>query len=110
MVYKHPNTTREIISLFEFLYSRGCHIGEVVKLNRDDINFSTNAVIVHGKGVKEREVYFNTRCTIWLKRHLDERDDEGPCLFITRRRLKRRISIDNLRFIIKRISNCTEIK
>ncbi|GLV63633.1 hypothetical protein Bmyc01_23030 [Bacillus mycoides] len=42
MVYKHPNTTREIISLFEFLYSTGCRIGEVVKLNRDDINFSTN--------------------------------------------------------------------
>ena len=42
-----------------------------------------NSVIVHGKGDKEREVYFNTRCSIWLKRYFDERDDEEPCLFIT---------------------------
>ncbi len=97
-------------ALFEFLYSTGCRIGEVVKLNRDDINFSTNSVIVHGKGDKEREVYFNTRCTIWLKRYLDERNDEEPCLFITERRPKRRMSIDNLRFIIKRISNRARIK
>ncbi|PEL19558.1 tyrosine-type recombinase/integrase, partial [Bacillus pseudomycoides] len=97
-------------ALFEFLYSTGCRIGEVVKLNRDDINFSTNSVIVHGKGDKEREVYFNTRCTIWLKRYLDERDDEEPCLFITEGRPKRRMSIDNLRFIIKRISNRAGIK
>ncbi|PEC23643.1 tyrosine-type recombinase/integrase [Bacillus cereus] len=97
-------------ALFEFLYSTGCCIGEVVKLNRDDINFSTNSVIVHGKGDKEREVYFNTRCTIWLKRYLDERNDEEPCLFITERRPKRRMSIDNLRFIIKRISNRAGIK
>ncbi|CAG9621923.1 Tyrosine recombinase XerC [Sutcliffiella rhizosphaerae] len=58
-------------ALFEFFYSTGCRIGEVVKLNRDDINFASNSVIVHGKGDKEREVYFNTRCSLWLKRYLD---------------------------------------
>lgn len=70
-------------ALFEFMYSTGCRIGEVAKLNRDDINFQMNSVIVHGKGDKEREVYFTTRCSIWLKRYFDERDDEEPCLFIT---------------------------
>ncbi|WP_228485567.1 tyrosine-type recombinase/integrase [Thermaerobacillus caldiproteolyticus] len=42
-------------ALFEFLYSTGCRIGKAVKLNRDDINFSTNSVIVHGKGDSEGE-------------------------------------------------------
>jgi len=97
-------------ALFEFMFSTGCRIGEVVKLNRNDINFHANSVIVHGKGDKEREVYFNTRCSIWLKRYLDERDDEDSCLFITERRPNRRMSIDNLRYIIKRISNRAEIK
>ena len=64
-------------ALFEFFYSTGCRIGEVVKLNRDDIDFRYKFSIVHGKGDKEREVYFNTRCSIWLKRYLDERDDES---------------------------------
>ncbi|WP_270182342.1 tyrosine-type recombinase/integrase [Alkalihalobacillus sp. CinArs1] len=92
-------------ALFEFFYSTGCRIGEVVKLNRNDINFSTNSVIVHGKGDKEREVYFNTRCSLWLKRYLDERDDDQECLFITERRPKKRMSIDLIRYIIKRISS-----
>lgn len=97
-------------ALFEFMYSTGCRIGEVVKLDRDDIDFRTNSVIVQGKGDKEREVYFNTRCSIWLKRYLDEREDEDPCLFITDRKTKRRMSIDNLRYIIKRVSNRAGIK
>jgi integrase/recombinase XerD len=97
-------------ALFEFMYSTGCRIGEVVKLNRNNINFHANSVIVHGKGDKEREVYFNTRCSIWLKRYLDERDDEDSCLFITERRPNRRMSIDDLRYIIKRISNRAGIK
>ncbi|MGA9290140.1 MAG: tyrosine-type recombinase/integrase [Anaerobacillus sp.] len=96
-------------ALFEFFYSTGCRIGEVVKLNREDINFHTNSVIVHGKGDKEREVYFNTRCSLWLKRYLDERDDLEPCLFITERRPKRRMSIDLIRYIIKRISRHAEL-
>src|SRR4051794_38326265 len=76
----------------------------------DCLPFAMNSVIVRGKGDKEREVYFNTRCSIWLKRYLDERNDEDSCLFITERRPYRRMSIDNLRFIIKRISNRAGIK
>ena len=55
-------------ALFEFFYSTGCIIGEVAKLDREDINFTGNSVIVHGKGDKDREVYFNIRWAIWLKR------------------------------------------
>jgi len=55
-------------ALFEFMYSTGCSIGEVVKLNREDIDFQMNSVIVQGKGDKEREVYFNTRCSILVKK------------------------------------------
>ncbi|MUV37867.1 putative tyrosine recombinase XerC-like [Lentibacillus sp. JNUCC-1] len=97
-------------ALFEFFYSTGCRIGEVVKLNKDDINFMGNSVIVHGKGDKEREVYFNIRCAIWLKRYLEERDDDESCLFVTERNPKRRMSIDTVRYIIKRISNRSGIK
>lgn len=97
-------------ALFEFFYSTGCRIGEVAKLNRDDINFLDNSVIVHGKGDKEREVYFNIRCSIWLKRYLAERADNEPCLFVTVRNPIRRMSVDSLRRIVKGISERAEIK
>src|SRR5699024_421495 len=92
-------------ALFEFFYSTGCRIGEVAKLNKEDINLTGNSVIVHGKGDKEREVYFNIRCSIWLKRYLEKRNDEEDCLFVTERNPKRRMSVDSLRYVIKHISN-----
>lgn len=55
--------------------------------------------------VIKREVYFNIRCSIWLQRYLEERKDTNSCLFVTERNPKRRMSIDSLRYIIKRISN-----
>jgi site-specific recombinase XerD len=91
-------------ALFEFMYSTGCRIGEIIKLNRDDINFHSQSVVVHGKGDKEREVYFNVRCDIWLKRYLEVRIDNDPALFVTERKPQRRMSIDLMRYIIKRIS------
>jgi integrase/recombinase XerD len=97
-------------ALFEFFYSTGCRIGEVAKLNRDDINFIGNSVIVHGKGDKERELYINIRCSIWLKRYLDERDDEELCLFATELKPIRRLRVDSIRYIIKRISSHAGIK
>lgn len=96
-------------ALFEFFYSTGCRIGEVVKLNREDINFSARSVIVRGKGDKEREVYFNIRCSLWLMKYLEERSDEESCLFITERRPKKRMSVEIIRYIIKRISSRANI-
>lgn len=96
-------------ALFEFMYSTGCRIGEVIKLNKEDINFHNQSVIVHGKGDKEREVYFNVRCEIWLKRYLDGRIDQDPALFVTERRPYRRMSTDLMRYIIKRISERARI-
>ena len=94
--------------LFEFMYSTGCRIGEAVNLNRYSINFSNQSVIVLGKGNKEREVYFNTRCEIWLKRYLTERKDNHEALFVTTRSPHRR-SISQMRYIIKQLSKRSDI-
>jgi len=42
---------------------------EVVKLNSGDINFATYSVIIHGKGNKEKEVYFNVKVRARSKKH-----------------------------------------
>lgn len=90
-------------ALFEFMYSTGCRIGEVVNLDKHLINFSEQSVIVFGKGKKEREVYFNTRCSIWLKRYIEERTDDQQALFVTIR-APHRMSIAQMRYVIKQIS------
>ena len=90
-------------SLFEFMFSTGCRIGEIVSLDRNCINWSNRSAIVRGKGDKEREVYFNTRCDIWLKRYIQERVDDDQSLFVTERD-PHQMSIAQMRYVIKRIS------
>lgn len=90
-------------ALFEFMFSTGCRIGEIVSLDRNGINWGNQSAIVLGKGDKEREVYFNVRCDIWLKKYLDTRDDNDPAIFVTERS-PHRMSIAQMRYIIKRIS------
>ncbi len=81
---------------------------KIVALEKNHINWSNQSVIVIGKGDKEREVYFNTRCDIWLKRYLESRNDQNPAIFVITRQ-PHRMSVAQMRYIIKRISNRGEI-
>ncbi len=91
-------------SLFEFIFSTGCRIGEVQRVDIKDIDWGNNSLLVYGKDKKEREVYFTTTCKIWLKKYLETRNDDCPALFVTVRRPIRRMSIDQLRHILKKVA------
>ncbi|MFD1446124.1 tyrosine-type recombinase/integrase [Oceanobacillus profundus] len=91
-------------ALFEFMFSTRCRIGEIVTLDRNSINWGSQSAIVRGKGDKEREVYFNIRCDIWLNKYLNSRNDNDSAIFVTERS-PHRMSIAQMRYIIKRISN-----
>ncbi len=94
-------------ALFEFMYSTGCRIGEMVLLDKESVSLENRSAIVTGKGDKERVVYFNNRCEIWLRRYLQERSDSNRALFVTKRD-PHRLSIAQMRYIIKRISSRAE--
>lgn len=54
------------LALIDMLASTGMRVGELVLLNRDDINFEERECVVFGKGSKERMVYFDARAKIHL--------------------------------------------
>ena len=56
-------------------------VGELVKLNRADIDFINRECVVFGKGDKERKVYFDARAKIHLQNYLNNRSDENLALF-----------------------------
>lgn len=91
-------------ALVEFLFTTGCRIGEIVTLDKSALNMQNSSVIVQGKGDKEREVYFNTKCRIWLKKYFEVRKDKDTALFVTER-APHRMSIAQVRYIIKRIAS-----
>jgi site-specific recombinase XerD len=71
------------LAMVELLTSTGMRVGELVGLNREDINFYERECIVFGKGCTERLVYFDARTKIHLKNYLDCRTVDNPALFVS---------------------------
>ena len=84
------------LAIVDMLASTGMRIGEMVLLNRDDLNFNERECIVLGKGNKERIVYFDARTKLHLKEYLKSRVDDNPALFVTLRAPYKRIQIGGI--------------
>ena len=76
-------TTARDLAIIDLLASSGMRVGEMVTLNRDDINFIERECVVFGKGNKERLVYFDARTKIHLQNYLESRTDDNPALFVS---------------------------
>lgn len=84
------------LAMIDMLASTGMRIGEMVLLNKADINFNERECVVFGKGDKERMVYFDARTKIHLQNYIDNRTDENPALFVTLRSPNDRIKIGGI--------------
>lgn len=71
------------LAIIDFLYSTGIRVGELVNLNRSEIDFEARECVVFGKGDKERRVYFDAKAKLHLQNYLQMRIDENPALFVT---------------------------
>lgn len=71
------------LAMIDMLASTGMRVGEMVLLNRTDIDFNERECIVFGKGSKERVVYFDARTKIHLQNYLNSRSDSNEALFVT---------------------------
>ena len=71
------------LAMIDMLASTGMRVGEMVLLNRNDIDFNERECIVFGKGSKERVVYFDARTKIHLQNYLRSRKDDNPALFVS---------------------------
>ncbi len=81
------------LAIIDLLASTGMRVGEMVLLNRADINFNERECIVLGKGDKERLVYFDARTKIHLQNYLDSRTDDNVALFVTLKAPHKRLKI-----------------
>lgn len=91
------------IAMIDMLASTGMRVGELVLLNREDINFNERECIVFGKGDKERVVYFDARTKLHLQSYLDSRTDNNPALFVTLRAPYKRLQISGIEIRLRQI-------
>ena len=93
------------LALIDLLASTGMRVGELVRMNRNDLNFHERQCIVFGKGNKEREVYFNARTKIHLQQYLDSRTDTNPALFVSLSKPYNRLTISGVEVRLRTIGN-----
>ena len=91
----HCDSLRDL-ALIDMLASTGMRVGELVLLNRDDINFEERECVVFGKGSKERMVYFDARTKIHLQNYLAQRTDSNNALFVSLKAPHERLQISGV--------------
>ena len=91
------------LAMIDLLASTGMRVGELVKLNREDVNFNERECIVFGKGNKERIVYFNARAKIHLQEYLNSRRDKNKALFVSLAKPHRRLQISGVEVRLRKI-------
>ena len=81
------------LAMIDLLASTGMRVGEMVLLNREDINFTERECVVFGKGDKERLVYFDARTKIHLQNYIASRTDQESALFVSLKAPYKRLKI-----------------
>ena len=91
------------LALIDLLASTGMRVGELVRLNKADIDFENRECIVFGKGSKERPVYFDARTKIHLKNYLESRTDNNPALFVSLLQPFKRLEISGIEIRLRKL-------
>ena len=97
------------LAIIDILASTGMRVGELVQLNREDINFEERECVVLGKGNKERMVYFDARTKIHLQNYLDSRSDGSSALFVGLRAPHNRLSIGGVESMLRELGKVLSI-
>lgn len=93
------------LAMIDMFASTGMRVGEMVLLNREDINFNERECVVFGKGDKERIVYFDARTKIHLQNYLQSRKDNNPALFVSLQSPHNRMKIGGIEVRLRNLGN-----
>lgn len=98
------------LAIIDLLSSTGMRVGELIRLNKNDIDFENRECIVLGKGNKERPVYFDARTKIHLKNYIRSRTDDNPALFVTLDKPFDRLKISGVEIRLRQLGQKLGIK
>lgn len=91
------------LAIIDMLASTGIRVGELVKLNRTDVDFENRECVVLGKGNKQRKVYFDARTKIHLQNYLKSRTDSCEALFVSLQKPYNRLLISGVEIRLREL-------
>lgn len=95
-------------AIVDMLASTGMRVGELVRLDRSDVNFQERECIVTGKGNKQRPVYFDARAKLSLETYLANRRDASPALFVSLNGA-RRVTTGSIERTMRKLGNSINV-
>ena len=98
------------LAMIDFLSSTGVRVGELVNIDKVDVNMQERSCVVLGKGGKEREVYFDARTKIHLQNYLSTRTDNNSALFVSLLKPYERLKISGVEIRLRELGKKTNIK
>lgn len=98
------------LAMIDFLSFTGVRVGELVKLDKVDVNMQERSCVVLGKGGKEREVYFDARTKIHLQNYLNTRIDNNSALFVSLLKPYDRLKISGVEIRLRELGRKTNIR
>lgn len=102
--------TERDLALMEVLYSTAGRIGEILSLNRSDVDFTGREVIVYGKkGKKERAVCLTEEAAYHLRKYLQGRTDSNPALFVSLRAPHERLTAKAVQAMLRKLGDAAGI-
>lgn len=92
-------------SIMELLISTGLRVSDLVRLNRTDIDFGRKEISIQGKAGQKRIAFLTEGTVYWLKKYLEERNDDILALFIRtagKKEGSRRLTVRSIQRIIEK--------
>lgn len=105
MLEKMRDSCKQIrdLAIIDLLCYTGIRVGELVNLNKDNLDFIERECIVIGKGNKERKIYFDARTKLHLMQYLKSKTDENPSLFVSLLKSYRRLNISGVEIRLRQM-------
>ena len=97
------------LAMVDLLASTGMRVGELIRLDIDDVDIQGRECVVTGKGNKQRPVYFDARTKLHLTAYLDSRIDDNPALFVSLNGRTQRLSVCTIEKRIKALGEKAQV-
>lgn len=92
-------------AIVEALRSTGARVGELVEIDRNVIDWQTGDALIKGEKIgRYRTIYFDEVSRYHLRKYLDQRTDDNPALFVSKKKPYARLQTSGIRNIMKDIA------
>lgn len=90
-------------AIIETMYSTGCRVSELARLNREDVDLKDRSVVLFGKGSKYRTSFLNAKAELKIRKYLKTRSDCCPSLIVSEIKPVRGLKTGTIETIVKDI-------